>query len=160
MLAGCRRRCRSPDERGSLRHQRGAWRSQHERGRSRACRSVSARGFLSGLGQRKVAECIGFCLTHSGPITEELVIEFTKFAVARGYSDAAADFCWDLAAKLAGGEPVAQDATPAPAERKSAAAERSEIEALMGAPNSEYWRGPKAATLQQRYRELLAAAAG
>ena len=120
--------------------------------------------FAAGMGQRKVAECIGFCLTHSGPITEELVTEFTKFAVARGYSDATLEFCLEVAAKLEAGEPLTETAPPRGADGQfvgkaeaaaTAADERAEIEKIMGDPRSEYWRGAKAATLQQRYRELL-----
>lgn len=42
---------------------------------------------------------------------------------------------------------------------KAMEAEINSIKAMMGDRNSEYWKGPKAAQLQARYRELLAAQA-
>lgn len=115
-------------------------------------------GHAAGLGQRKVAEAIGFCLTMPGPISEELVGQFVKFAVERGWSDEALDFCLEFASSLASGDQSAGRAQASPATSSSAGDEKAKIEAMMGDNSSPYWRGPEAATLQQRYRELLAGA--
>lgn len=40
---------------------------------------------------------------------------------------------------------------------KSIADEMKNIETMMGKPNSEYWKGPKAESLQARYRQLVEA---
>jgi hypothetical protein len=115
----------------------------------------------AGLGQRKFAECVGWCLTHSGPITEELAQAFVRFAVERGYSDQAIEFCLDFAGRLEDGDVTAAAPRGPGGEfvgKAAVADERAEIEKIMGDPGSEYWRGPKAATMQARYRELLAAA--
>jgi hypothetical protein len=40
---------------------------------------------------------------------------------------------------------------------KTIATELGELKALMGNPNSKYWKGPEAEKLQERYRQLLAA---
>jgi len=110
----------------------------------------------AGLGQRKVAETIGFCLTMPGPISEELVGQFVKFAVERGWSDEAIEFCLDFASSLDGADEPAARAQATPAERTSVAEEKASLEALMGQMDSKYWRGPQSSTLQARYRELLA----
>jgi hypothetical protein len=106
--------------------------------------------YAAGLGQRKVAEAVGFALTHVR--SESVEFDFAKFAMGRGWSHQAINFCLEWARKY---QPGARAAAAAPAARAAVADERAEIEKLMGDPRSEYWRGPKAATMQARYRELV-----
>jgi len=86
--------------------------------------------------------------------------QWFALAMSRGWSDEQIDFALEWAADFdeRGGVPAAapRGASGQFVGKAAVADERAEIEALMGRQDSEYWRGPKAATLQQRYRELLA----
>lgn len=48
---------------------------------------------------------------------------------------------------------IVDPATPDAA--KAISVERAEIEKMLGDPRSEYWRGPRANELQQRYRDII-----
>ncbi len=111
-----------------------------------------------GLGQAHAIEAIRFALTFDmSRGAEALVTDFIKFAMSRGFSDEQIEF----ATKWAADYDERGGAAPAPAKKteaapKSAADELAEITKLCGDPRSEYWRGPKAAQLQARMRELIA----
>jgi hypothetical protein len=112
-----------------------------------------------GLGQRKFAEAVGFAMTaDTSRGAEALVADWHTFAMARGWSDEQIAFALQWAADFdeRGGAPPAP-AKAAATTSKTAEAERDEIEQLIGNPGSEYWRGPRAEKMQQRYRELIAA---
>jgi len=117
--------------------------------------------FAAGLGQRKVAEAIGFALTcDTSRGVDALLEQWFALAMSRGWSDEQIDFALEWAADFdeRGGVPAAapRGASGQFVGKAAVADERAEIEALMGRQDSDYWRGPKRATLQQRYRELLA----
>lgn len=116
----------------------------------------------AGLGQRKVADAIGYVLTTVGePDVERARDRFRGFARERGWSEQAIKVCLDFDAAVARGvaetralpRPAAA-AAAAPA-RSDAATRRAEIEQLMyvgGKPNPVYWSNE---ALQSEYRELV-----
>ncbi|HXO70409.1 MAG TPA: hypothetical protein VN838_15710 [Bradyrhizobium sp.] len=110
--------------------------------------------FAAGLGQRKVSQAVGWCLTIQG-IT---VRQFEDLAAAAGWSDKAISTCLDWyrleKARLARGMslPPAADAPG----RAALVARKAEIEGLMyvdGKPNPAYFRGP----LSAEYGDILRA---
>jgi hypothetical protein len=116
--------------------------------------------FAAHLGQRKVAQAIGFVLTYADP-PQQAVRTFTDFAHGLGWSQQAIDVCLKFYNSLIAG----RGAAPAPARdvggrfagapSPSMIAERkAEIEGLMyidGMPNPSYFGGP----LEVEYRKLL-----
>lgn len=116
--------------------------------------------FAAHLGQRKVAEAIGFVLTYADA-PQDAVRKFTDFAHARGWSQQAIDVCLKFYKSLITGTGAApaRDAVGRFAERpapSTIAQRKAEIEALMyvdGMPSRSYFGGP----LEVEYRKLLQA---
>jgi hypothetical protein len=121
--------------------------------------------FKAGLGQRKVAEAIGFVLTAAVDAdVGRSRQQFTDFARGRGWSEKAIEVCLSFDAAI--GRALAETgalphrvaaASPPPVPTKiTAAKRRAEIEALMfaanGKPNPAYWSND---ALQSEYRELV-----